>query len=155
MLTRRLGSISSSPSDCRGLSDSHTPQQSCPHDAAGPDHRSHSTAWREGWGVLAHRTGKTLFLDGDVARGSAKQINQSACIRKPWLYKLFFKELSSYLHVCMIGGLKGIIQGCGALSLTTICVVTLRVNNPLIPANQLKVHPHVYPATQRPLSRLN
>lgn len=65
------------PRRCPGngllVSDSHTPQRSCPRDAAGPDHRSRSTAWRAGWGELAHMTGTTLSLVGDVARGSEKQ----------------------------------------------------------------------------------
>lgn len=49
----------------------------------------------------------------------------------------------------MVGRLEGLIQWCGTLSLTAIRIVALRMNNPLIPADVVKVHPHVHPPTKR------
>ena len=63
-------------------------------------------------------------------------------------------ELPSHLHVRMVGGLEGLIQGRRAVSLTAICVEPLGMHNPLVPTNVVKVHPHVHLATQRPLHRL-
>lgn len=54
----------------------------------------------------------------------------------------------------MVGGVEGLIQRCRTLSLTAICIVALRVHNPLVPADVVKVHPHVHPPAQRPLGRL-
>lgn len=63
-------------------------------------------------------------------------------------------KLSSHLHVRVVGGLEGLVQRCWTVSLTAEGVVALGVDDPLVPADELKVHPHVHPATQRPLGRL-
>ena len=68
-----------------------------------------------------------------------------------WIKKI---ALPSYLHVCVVSGMEGLIQRCRTLSLTAICVVALRMHDPLIPANVVEVHPHVNLPTQRPLDGL-
>lgn len=53
--------------------------------------------------------------------------------------------VTPHLHVCMVGGMEGLIQWCRTLAFTAIRIVALGVNNPLVPADVVKVHPHVHP----------
>ena len=60
------------------------------------------------------------------------------------------RRQEAYLHVGVVGGLQGFVQGRGAQPLTAVGVVALGVNDPLVPADLLEVHHHVHPSAQRP-----
>lgn len=60
-------------------------------------------------------------------------------------------RLQSYLHVCMVGWGEGLVYWCRAAPLTAVGVVPFWINDPLAPAELLKVHPHVHLPAERTL----
>lgn len=50
----------------------------------------------------------------------------------------------SYLYVCVVSRGEGLIYWCGTGPFAAISVVSFGIDNPLTPAEFLKVHPHVH-----------
>lgn len=53
-------------------------------------------------------------------------------------------QFGSYLHVCVVGRGEGLVHRCRAAPLTAVGVVAFGVDDPLAPAELIKVHPHVH-----------
>lgn len=59
--------------------------------------------------------------------------------------------MSPYLHVCVVRWGEGLIYWCWTVPLTAVGVVPFGIDNPLTPADLVKVDPHVHLPAERTL----